>query len=77
MEASEPKGVNSMLDFIWVNSLRLGGLQIIYVFSFFLRKVAHNVVDFTQKKSSCFYFLNSNLINQLFHVEKAKLHTYI
>ena len=28
MEASEPKCVNSLLDIIGVNSLRLGGLQL-------------------------------------------------
>ena len=33
MEASEPKCVNSILNIIDVNSLRLGGLHIQFIFS--------------------------------------------
>ena len=29
MEASEPKWVNPILNIIWVNSFKLGGLQIL------------------------------------------------
>ena len=46
METSEPKWANPVLNNIWLNLLRLGGLQITYIFVKFMECLANDTLSF-------------------------------